>query len=189
MRRPATTLSGELMRRVRHFGDFVTVPLAAVIFVGMSGWDRLYLVALGFAGWTLLEYLVHRIVFHLHFVGRRLHQLHHDNPSDPDSERSSLSTPLLALPVGYLLIVGAGLENGSAIFAGLLLGYLAFIVIHYAVHRRPIEPGSLLYSAKMRHLTHHRIETCNFGVTTDFWDIVFRTNAGLIGGGIHSRAG
>ena len=189
MRRPATTSSAELMRRIRHFGDFVTVPIASVILVGISGLDRLYLVVLGFAAWTFLEYLVHRTVFHLHSVGRRLHQLHHDNPSDPDAERSSLSTPLLALPVGYLLIVSAGLEAGAAIFAGLLLGYLAFIVIHYAVHRWPIEPGSLLYSAKMRHLIHHRVETCNYGVTTDFWDIVFRTNARLIGGGIHSRAG
>ena len=177
------------MRRIREFGDFVTVPTAAAAFIAISGIDRLYLVVLGLAAWTLLEYLVHRIVFHLHSVGRRLHQLHHDNPSDPDAERSSLSTPLLALPVGYLLIVSAGLEDGSAIFAGLLLGYLAFIVIHHAVHRRPIEPGSLLYSAKMRHLTHHRIESCNFGVTTDFWDIVFRTSARTIGGGVRSEAG
>jgi hypothetical protein len=189
MRRPATTLPGDLMRRIRHFGDFVTIPMAAVIFIGLAGLDRLYLVVLGFAAWTFLEYLVHRIVFHLHSVGRRLHQLHHDNPSDPDAERSSLSTPLLGLPVGYLLIVGAGLEDGSAIFAGLLLGYLAFIVIHHAVHRRPIEPSSLLYSAKMRHLIHHHVETCNFGVTTDFWDIVFRTNARAIGDGVRSEAG
>ena len=189
MRRPVTTLSGDLMRRIRHFGDFVTVPLAAMTLIGMAGLDRLYLVVLGLAGWTFLEYLVHRVVFHLHALGRRLHQLHHDNPGDPDAERSSLSTPLLALPVGYLLIVAAGLEAGSAMFAGLLLGYLAFIVIHYAVHRWTIEPGSLLYSAKIRHLTHHRVETCNFGVTTAFWDVVFRTNARMIGGSLHSRTG
>src|SRR5437667_6017918 len=123
MRRPAMTPPGELMRRIRHFGDFVTVPTAALIFAGFAGIDRFYLIALGFAAWTLLEYLVHRTVFHLHSLGRRLHQLHHDNPSDPDAERSSLSTPFLALPVGYLLIVGAGLEDGSAIFSGLLFGY------------------------------------------------------------------
>src|SRR5436305_10525490 len=104
MRRHATTPSGRLMRGIRHFGDFVTVPLAAAVFVWLSGRDRLYLVVLGFAGWTFLEYVVHRIIFHLHCVGHRLHQFHHDNPCDPDAERSSLSTPLLALPVGYLLI-------------------------------------------------------------------------------------
>jgi sterol desaturase/sphingolipid hydroxylase (fatty acid hydroxylase superfamily) len=119
-------------------------------------------------------------------LGRRLHQLHHDHPSDPDSERSSLSTPLLAFPIGYLLIHTAGLEDGSALFAGLLWGYLAFIVVHYAVHRWRIEPNSWLYPTKMRHLTHHHLENCNYGVTTIFWDVVFRTNAREIGGRIPS---
>jgi sterol desaturase/sphingolipid hydroxylase (fatty acid hydroxylase superfamily) len=132
---------------------------------------------------------VHRFVFHRHAVGQRLHQLHHDHPSDPDAERSSLSTPLLAFPIGYLLIGAAGVEDGSAIFAGLLLGYLAFIAVHYAVHRWPIEPGSRLYPAKLRHLTHHCLEDCNFGVTTIFWDIVFRTQARAIGGRLRSGAG
>ena len=89
MRRTAimTSLSAEVMRRIRHFGDFVTVPLAVVIFVDLAGMYRLYLVLAGFAAWTLLEYLVHRFVFHhVHSLGRRLHQLHHDHPSDPDSE-------------------------------------------------------------------------------------------------------
>jgi sterol desaturase/sphingolipid hydroxylase (fatty acid hydroxylase superfamily) len=184
-----TSFSAELMRRIRHFGDFVTVPLASVIFIDLAGVDCLYLVLAGLAAWTLLEYLVHRFVFHRYSsVGRRLHQFHHDHPNDPDAERSSLSTPLIALPIGVLLIVTAG-EDGSAIFAGLLLGYLAFIVVHYAVHRWPIEPNSWLYSAKMRHLTHHRFDNCNYGVTTIFWDIVFRTNARIIGERIRSGTG
>jgi sterol desaturase/sphingolipid hydroxylase (fatty acid hydroxylase superfamily) len=182
-------LSAEVMRRIRHFGDFVTVPLAIVIFVDLGGMYRLHLVLAGVAAWTLLEYLVHRLVFHRHSVGQRLHQLHHDHPSDPDAERSSLSTPLLAFPVGFLLIGAAGVEDGSAIFAGLLSGYLAFIFIHYAVHRWPIEPNSWLYTAKLRHLTHHRFENCNYGVTTIFWDIIFRTNAGAIGGRMTQEAG
>jgi sterol desaturase/sphingolipid hydroxylase (fatty acid hydroxylase superfamily) len=144
----------------------------------------------GLAAWTLLEYLVHRFVFHRYSsVGRRLHQLHHDHPNDPDAERSSLSTPLIAFPIGFLLIATAGVEDGSAIFAGLLLGYLAFITVHYALHRWPIGPNSWLYSAKLRHLTHHRFENCNFGVTTIFWDIVFRTYARIIGERLPSGAG
>ena len=71
-----TSLSTEVMRRLRHFGDFVTVPLAIVIFVGLAGVYRLYLVLVGVAAWTLLEYLVHRIVFHHYSAGRRLHRLH-----------------------------------------------------------------------------------------------------------------
>lgn len=187
-----TRLLGEVMRRIRHFGDFVTVPLAIASFASLAGMYRLYLVLVGVAAWTLLEYLVHRIVFHRYSVGRRLHQLHqlhHDHPNDPDAERSSLSTPLIAFPIGCLLIGAAGVEDGSAIFAGLLLGYLAFIVVHYAAHRWPIEPNFWLYSAKLRHLTHHRFENCNYGVTTIFWDIVFRTNARAIGGRLRSGVG
>jgi sterol desaturase/sphingolipid hydroxylase (fatty acid hydroxylase superfamily) len=164
-----------MMRPVRHFGDFVTIPLAIPIFVDLAGLYRLHLILVGVAAWTLLEYLVHRSVFHHHSIGRRLHQLHHDRPNDPDAERSSLSTPLLAFPIGFLLIGTAGVKDGSAIFAGLLLGYLAFIAVHYAVHCWPIGPNSLLYSAKLRHLAHHHFENCNYGVTTSFWDIVFRT--------------
>src|ERR1700694_1890467 len=110
MRRAAiiTGLSAEVMRRIRHFGDFVTVPLAIVIFVDLAGMDRLYLVLVGVAAWTLLEYLVHRIVFHRYSVGRRLHQLHHDHPNNPDAERSSLSPPLIASLIGFLLIAFPG---------------------------------------------------------------------------------
>jgi sterol desaturase/sphingolipid hydroxylase (fatty acid hydroxylase superfamily) len=182
-----TSFSAGLMRRIRHFGDFVTIPLAALMFIDLAGMYRLHLVVVGLAAWTLVEYLVHRFAFH-YSVGRRLHQLHHDHPSDPDSERSSLSTPLFALPIGLLLIGVAGLEDGSAIFAGLLLGYLVFITVHYAVHRCRIEPNSWLYPTKLRHLTHHRLENCNFGVTTIFWDIVFRTNARSVGERIFSEA-
>jgi hypothetical protein len=59
MRRTAiiTSLSAEVTRRIRHFGDFVTVPLAIVIFVDLAGMYRLYLVLVGVAAWTLLEYL------------------------------------------------------------------------------------------------------------------------------------
>jgi Fatty acid hydroxylase superfamily len=130
MRRTAitTSMSTEVKRRLRHFGDFVTVPLAIVILVGLAGTYRLYLVLLGFAAWTLLEYLVHRFVFHRYSVGRRLHQLHHDHPNDPDAERSSLSTPLIAFPIGFLLIATAGVEDGSAIFAGLRIAIPAPIL-------------------------------------------------------------
>jgi sterol desaturase/sphingolipid hydroxylase (fatty acid hydroxylase superfamily) len=185
-----TSLSAAMLRRIRHFGDFVTVPLAISVFLELAGLYRLNLVLLGFIAWTLLEYLVHRFAFHhLYSLGRRLHQLHHDHPNDPDAERSSLSTPLLAFPVGCLLIGTAGVQDGSALFAGLLSGYLVFIFVHYAVHRWTIEPNSWLYSAKMRHLTHHRFDNCNYGVTTIFWDIVFRSNARIVAERLRSSAG
>jgi hypothetical protein len=32
----------------------------------------------------------------------------------------------------------------------------------------------------MRHLTHHRLETVNYGKTTIFWDVVFGSDARII---------
>ena len=166
------------VRWIKHFGDFITLPLAIVLFAAIGGLDRVPLILAGLALWTLVEYLVHRFAFHHRFpLGRRLHQLHHDHPSDPDAERTSLTTPLVASPFALVALGCAGIEDGSSIFAGLLAGYLIFIAIHYAVHRLPIEPGSRLYPTKIRHLAHHRFDNCNFGVTTSFWDIVFRTRA------------
>jgi sterol desaturase/sphingolipid hydroxylase (fatty acid hydroxylase superfamily) len=166
------------VRWIKHFGDFITIPLAILLFAAIGGLDRFPLILAGLAAWTLVEYLVHRFAFHHRFpLGRRLHQLHHDHPSDPDAERTSLTTPLVASPFALVVLGCAGMEDGSSIFAGLLAGYLIFIAIHYAVHRLPIEPGSWLYPTKIRHLAHHRFDNCNFGVTTGFWDIVFRTRA------------
>ena len=50
-----TSFSAELMRRIRHFGDFVTLPIAIVIFADLAGVYRLYLVLIGIAAWTLVN--------------------------------------------------------------------------------------------------------------------------------------
>jgi sterol desaturase/sphingolipid hydroxylase (fatty acid hydroxylase superfamily) len=174
--------SADLWRWIRHFGDFVTIPIAIAVLAGLGGLSRLPLVVVGLAAWTLVEYWMHRFVFHRFPIGKRLHQLHHDHPSDPDAERSSLSTPLVASPFALVVLGGFGLDDGAPIFAGLLAGYLVFIAVHHAVHRWPIEPGSWLYAIKLRHLAHHRFENRNFGVTTGFWDIVFRTGTRAVSG-------
>src|ERR1039458_9127140 len=128
----ARSASG-IRQRILYLADFVIVPLAIVVLVNVAGLTRFPLIAVGFAVWTLAEYLLHRFALHWLPAGLRLHQPHHDHPSDIDLERSSLSTPLTACPIGLVL---------SALFTGLLLGYLAFIVMRHAVHRWTIEGNS-----------------------------------------------
>ena len=62
MRRTAilASLCVEMIRRIRHFGDFVTVPLAIVVFVRLAGGDRLHLVAAGVALGLALDFLGRR---------------------------------------------------------------------------------------------------------------------------------
>ena len=166
-----------MRQRILYLADFVIVPVTIVILANVAGLTRVPFVLAGFAVWTLAEYLLHRFGLHWFLPGLRLHQPHHDHPGDIGVERSSLSTPMIACPIGIVLMAAVGVNDGAALMTGLLSGYLAFIVVHHAVHRWTIEGNSWLYAAKLRHITHHHFDHCNYGVTTAFWDIVFRTNA------------
>ena len=44
-----TSLPAEAIQRIKHFGDFVTIPLAIAIFLGLAGLHRLHLVLMGAA--------------------------------------------------------------------------------------------------------------------------------------------
>ena len=45
--------------------------------------------------------------------------------------------------------------------------------VHHATHHFAIQPGDVLYRARVRHMAHHYRDGSNFGVTTGFWDTVF----------------
>ena len=92
--------------------------------------------------WTLTEYWLHRLVFHWepdHPLGSRLHFIihgvHHDHPND----RLRLvmppgaSMPLAALFLGAFILI-FGTPAAYPIFAGFILGYLAYDYTHYHVH-------------------------------------------------------
>jgi hypothetical protein len=88
------------------------------------------------------EYWLHRVVFHFeptHGLGARLHWMmhgvHHDHPNDPLRlvMPPSASVPLaLAFHGLFWLVIGG--NQATAFSAGFLAGYLAYDMIHYAVH-------------------------------------------------------
>jgi len=106
----ARSASG-IRQRILYLADFVIVPLAIAVLVNVAGLTRFPLIAVGFAVWTLAD----RFALHWFWLpaGLRLHQPHHDHPSDIDLERSSLSTPLIACPIGLVLMVVAGINDGG----------------------------------------------------------------------------
>ena len=125
--------------------------------------------------WTLVEYLLHRFVYHKVVVVRELHGMHHTHPND------FIGAPFWVSIVGFssILVVCALLwdfEIASGITGGLIVGYLSYLLMHDAVHRWHLGERSWLRSHRLRHLRHHRnVEPGNFGVTTGFWDLVFGT--------------
>lgn len=125
--------------------------------------------------WTLVEYLLHRFVYHKVAVVRELHGMHHAHPND------LVGAPIWVSIIGFSLLLAffallVGIEMGSAITTGLMAGYISYLVVHDAVHRWQLGERSWLRNHRLRHLRHHRHPLPgNFGVTTGFWDLVFGT--------------
>jgi sterol desaturase/sphingolipid hydroxylase (fatty acid hydroxylase superfamily) len=141
------------------------------------------LVLTGLLVWTLLEYVLHRYVFHWiddSAVGRRvhflLHGVHHDYPNDKDR----LVMPLgFSLPLGAMFFVAFHLFFGTRVaeplFVGLVIGYLIYDGTHYALHhfKQTTRVGRFIKRHHMRH--HHMDHDGGFGVSSPLWDLVFRT--------------
>lgn len=142
------------------------------------------LVVLGLLIWSLVEYVMHRFVFHyepktrwgkqLHFM---LHGVHHDYPQDASRlvMPPVVSVPLACIFYGLFVIVFGYLA--PAAFAGLILGYLCYDMIHYATHHFSMKRGVWL-SLKQYHMRHHyKDDHVGYGVTSPLWDYVFRTRS------------
>jgi sterol desaturase/sphingolipid hydroxylase (fatty acid hydroxylase superfamily) len=141
------------------------------------------LVALGIFMWTFTEYTLHRFVFHYQpksKIGQRIHFIthgvHHDYPND---SKRLVMVPAISLPLCaifytlFYLILGQSLVDGF--FVGYLVGYLFYDISHYALHHFNFKSKFWL-ELKQHHMRHHYVEPENgFGVSTKFWDHVFRT--------------
>ena len=137
---------------------------------------------LGILLWTLIEYLIHRYIFHyepktrwgkqLHFV---IHGVHHDYPNDA---RRLVMPPVISIPLAFLFFGLFLLIFGSlapAVFAGLVFGYLCYDMLHYATHHLAMKRGMWLW-LKQYHLRHHfKDDRVGYGISSPLWDYVFRT--------------
>ena len=140
------------------------------------------LVLAGLLIWTLVEYVIHRYIFHyqpksswgksLHFL---VHGVHHDYPSDATR---LVMPPVVSVPLAvlfYLLFAVIFGQLSSPIFAGFILGYVCYDVIHYATHHSAMKAGVWL-RLKQYHLSHHyKDDHAGYGVSSPLWDYVFRT--------------
>lgn len=132
--------------------------------------------------WTLLEYTLHRWVFHLdpkenrflhtfHFL---LHGLHHKVPFDP-YRLVFPPVPAVLLASFFYQPVRLLLPYPQLMLAGGLIGYLAYDMIHYYIHYGSPNGGHL-YHMKRYHYQHHFVHhDLGFGISSDIWDKVFGT--------------
>lgn len=133
--------------------------------------------AVGLVWWTLLEYLLHRFVFHLapETLGRR-HIEHHERPLERRLAIASPQTSIGGAALHGIVFLGLfGVDRGLWLLAGLVVGYLGYEWVHWSTHYR--HPRSRLAKALRRHhlLHHHAQKDARFGVTSALWDRIFGT--------------
>jgi 4-hydroxysphinganine ceramide fatty acyl 2-hydroxylase len=137
---------------------------------------------LGVMFWSLAEYLMHRYIFHfisskkfvkaIHYA---VHGYHHKVPHD--------YRRLFMPPVPAFLLLGLFFSIfyvflGKYTFyfhPGFEIGYLAYSLIHYSIHRR-VHKNKLLQKIWVHHAAHHyKFPEKAYGVSSPFWDIIFGT--------------
>ncbi len=174
-----------------RFCSFWFYPSAAAILVysatqveGQRSFvDYLWLGPAGLVIWTLLEYGLHRFVFHwspsnpsLRKLVYQFHLAHHADPRNPNK---ILVRPLFSIPISALILAivhawTASLLSAAGVMMGLWAGFLYYEWVHYSVHVSSRSQGVDWH--RRRHFYHHFIDERNcYGVTSPVWDVVFGT--------------
>jgi hypothetical protein len=126
-----------------YYADFVVYPiavlaLACVVFRGPhSNFLGVFLLCClsGLAAWTLIEYTMHRFVFHAVPTIAQMRDRHHTNPAAFVGTPSWLSLAAFLLGAFVPLWVTTGVEIASGGAAGLMMGFTWYVAVHDAVHR------------------------------------------------------
>ncbi len=159
----------------------------ALVYYGIfeKGFEAPVMVALFFGGlffFTLVEYLMHRYLYHIpantprkQKISYTMHGVHHDYPKD----KSRLAMPpVLSLVVATVLFIIYRAVLGDYVFgflAGFLIGYAGYLAVHYSVHAFKV-PNNFLKTLWHHHSIHHYREPDRaFGVSSPLWDHIFAT--------------
>lgn len=132
----------------------------------------------GWMAWTLTEYAIHRWSFHEKKIkgnkerGLLNHTYHHTHPTD------MIITPFMRSMaiVAFILSVWSLLQGPVLLtyFTGWLSGLALYSLMHYFLHQSIAV--KIFPTLVKQHIWHHTkyADKC-FGVSTTFWDRVFKT--------------
>jgi sterol desaturase/sphingolipid hydroxylase (fatty acid hydroxylase superfamily) len=148
--------------------------LSAVTTIGMF--------LLGVIAFTWVEYITHRYVFHMKTYSAvrsklqyTIHGVHHEFPKDKD--RLAMP-PLLSVTIATILLLLFRLVMGDFAFSflpGFLVGYAAYLAIHYMVHAFP-PPKNFFKILWINHGIHHyKNGDLIYGVSSPLWDYIYGT--------------
>ena len=165
---------------------FVIYALAllawSVTNTSLSAFQTIGLFFIGVLAFTWVEYMVHRYVFHMKTyttirtkLQYTIHGVHHEFPKDKD--RLAMP-PLLSVTIATVLLLLFRLVMGDFVFAflpGFIVGYAAYLAIHYMVHAFA-PPKNFLKILWINHGIHHYKDgDLIYGVSSPLWDYIYGT--------------
>lgn len=164
-----------------------TIISSFLIYWGIfeKGLSQPEIIGFFFAGlffFTFIEYIFHRYGYHVETENKKIedavykmHGAHHDFPRD---KKRLAMPPLLAVIIAsvffgiYRAIMG---DFAFGFTAGFLMGYTAYLCIHYSVHAFNVPKNGLKILWHHHAYHHYRDNTRAFGVSSPLWDIIFGT--------------
>lgn len=167
----------------------VVLPIAIAcaarsLWLGASSVELAACAALGWLAWSLVEYAMHRFLFHADVKSETariaLLLAHGHHHVWPDDRRRIAATPIqigsIALLFHGLFRLALGPTLGWGALAGALAGYVAYEAVHWMAHHgRPT--SRLALAIKDHHMKHHHLAPgSRWGIGSPLWDWVFRTH-------------
>ena len=131
---------------------------------------------------TLVEYVMHRYLFHIGTSTKRreklqytLHGVHHEYPKD--KERLAMP-PIMSIILATTLLFVFKLILGDLVFAflpGFLVGYACYLGMHFILHTFKAPKGIFNFLWANHAVHHYKDQTKAYGVSSPLWDYVFGT--------------
>jgi 4-hydroxysphinganine ceramide fatty acyl 2-hydroxylase len=167
---------------IMYYAVGIVFLVYAGFFTDLNMIHALYLVPCGLIVFSLVEYLIHRFLFHFEAKSQQqeqwkynVHGVHHEYPKDKDR---LVMPPVVSIGLSVLFYFLFEYLIGNYVllfFPGFLAGYSTYLFIHYAVHRYRPPKNFLGYLWKHHALHHYKSEKTAFSVSLPLWDFIFRT--------------
>jgi cyclopropane-fatty-acyl-phospholipid synthase len=154
------------------FGATIVV-LAITVAVGTphAQWPRVAFLAItGVVGWSVLEYLVHRFLFHGVQPFRRWHAEHHARPTAFICAPTIVTASVLGTFLFFPAWLMGGAWSACALTFGVLCGYVAYATTHHAIHHWRAKSRWLRRRQRWHFIHHSAQRPCCYGVTSGTWD-------------------
>jgi sterol desaturase/sphingolipid hydroxylase (fatty acid hydroxylase superfamily) len=141
-----------------------------------------WLFPLGMITFTLVEYLIHRYLFHFNAKTEKelelqynIHGIHHEYPRDKERLVMPMMFSIILSSMFFFLFQLLFRGNGFIFFSGFIAGYSTYLMIHYCVHAMSPPKNFFRYLWKHHSLHHYASENSAFSVSFPLWDYLFGT--------------